>query len=231
MNSEDSRWLQALASLVLAGRWKEKLSVVELGAGSVGLAGLFAAALLPESDVFLSDGNAESVGNLSLVAEANPGLQLRSGLLRWGEELGREVDVALAADCFFFDEGREPLLRTLTAALKTGGEAICVAPSRNGTFEKFVRLAEDSGAFEVRTERDRFVSQFAAAGFETSDKDRHLPLVLRLRKLDKEDGYTLQHSSSGFSLLHYCTVALSTLYSRNEVRVCIFPLSSVTKQH
>lgn len=59
-------------------------------------------------------------------------------LVRWANGVGdltRDFDVVICADCLFFDEGRAQLLECLKKALKPGGIAIVIAPSRSGTFE------------------------------------------------------------------------------------------------
>ena len=52
--------------------------------------------------------------------------------------MNEQYDVIISADCLFFDEGRPQLLECLKKALKPGGTAIIVAPSRSGTFEVIV---------------------------------------------------------------------------------------------
>lgn len=61
--------------------------------------------------------------------------------IKWANganELTEQYDVIISADCLFFDEGRPQLLECLKKALKPGGTAIIVAPSRSGTFEVIV---------------------------------------------------------------------------------------------
>ena len=65
--------------------------------------------------------------------------QMRFHSLRNGaNDLSEQYDVIISADCLFFDEGRPQLLECLKKALKPGGTAIIVAPSRSGTFEVIV---------------------------------------------------------------------------------------------
>jgi len=59
-------------------------------------------------------------------------------LIKWAngsKDLEQDYDVIICADCLFFDEGRPQLLECLKKALRSGGTAIIVAPSRSGTFE------------------------------------------------------------------------------------------------
>ena len=55
--------------------------------------------------------------------------------------MNEQYDVIISADCLFFDEGRPQLLECLKKALKPGGTAIIVAPSRSGTFEVVIVAA------------------------------------------------------------------------------------------
>jgi 2-polyprenyl-3-methyl-5-hydroxy-6-metoxy-1,4-benzoquinol methylase len=60
-------------------------------------------------------------------------------LIKWSngmpEDLIGTFDVVVSADCLFFDEGRQHFLKCLNDALRPGGIAIVIAPSRTGTFE------------------------------------------------------------------------------------------------
>lgn len=119
-------------------------SVLELGAGMTGLAGLIVSQTCQPSRVLITDGNDNSVENLSIVLEENQNLghvqeNVSVQLLKWNngaKELDQDqFDVIICADCLFFDDGRPQLLECLVNALKPGGTAIVVAPSRSGTFE------------------------------------------------------------------------------------------------
>ena len=64
--------------------------------------------------------------------------KVSSRLVKWAngsKDLKMDYDVIICADCLFFDEGRPQLLECLKKALRGGGTAIIVAPSRSGTFE------------------------------------------------------------------------------------------------
>ena len=68
-------------------------------------------------------------------------LTLNFQCIKWANganDLSEQYDVIISADCLFFDEGRPQLLECLKKALKPGGTAIIVAPSRSGTFEVIV---------------------------------------------------------------------------------------------
>ncbi len=111
-------------------------------------------------------------------------------LLKWSngaKDLDQEYDIVICADCLFFDEGRPQLLNCLLKALKPGGSAIIVAPSRSGTFEDFVELTQSSQSFVVSAE----VTQFSDPFLNVLDKlqkdsrfipNLHSPKILRLEK-------------------------------------------------
>ena len=120
-------------------------SVIELGAGMAGLAGLIVAQACNATDVTLTDGNENSVNNLNVIIPEN---QFKASVtaqkLEWSnkefDKTSRQYDIAICADCLFFDEGRTQLMSTLAKVLKHSGLAILVAPSRSGTFDDFVHL-------------------------------------------------------------------------------------------
>ena len=123
--------------------FKDK-NVLELGAGMTGLAGLIVSQTCSPKNVLITDGNENSVENLTIVVNENKRLGLieedkvSSELVKWAngaKDLKMNFDVIICADCLFFDEGRPQLLECLKKALRSGGTAIIVAPSRSGTFE------------------------------------------------------------------------------------------------
>ena len=138
-------------------------SVLELGAGMTGLAGLVVGQACGAKHVLITDGNDNSVENLEIIVEENKNLNLIQNVsskvspdkfefpaqklilnfqcIKWANganDLSEQYDVIISADCLFFDEGRPQLLECLKKALKPGGTAIIVAPSRSGTFEVIV---------------------------------------------------------------------------------------------
>ena len=122
--------------------------MIEIGAGMTGLAGLIVAQACGSQNVTLTDGNEVSVKNLSAIIKENK-LESRvsSRLFKWNDteksEKEKELpkyDVAICADCVFFDEGRPQLISCLANSLKSGGLAIVVAPMRSGTLENFLKV-------------------------------------------------------------------------------------------
>jgi len=169
-------------------------SVLELGAGMTGLAGLVVGQACGAKHVLITDGNDNSVENLEIIVEENKNLNLiqnvSSKCIKWANganDLSEQYDVIISADCLFFDEGRPQLLECLKKALKPGGTAIIVAPSRSGTFEDFVDLTIKSKAFVVSAVIRDYSAKVTAA-LEKLEKDSkfipnlHCPKVLRLEK-------------------------------------------------
>jgi len=187
-------------------------SVLELGAGMTGLAGLVVGQACGAKHVLITDGNDNSVENLEIIVEENKNLNLIQNVsskviqvkieflaqkiilnfqcIKWANganDLSEQYDVIISADCLFFDEGRPQLLECLKKALKPGGTAIIVAPSRSGTFEDFVDLTIKSKAFVVSAVIRDYSAKVTAA-LEKLEKDSkfipnlHCPKVLRLEK-------------------------------------------------
>ena len=123
-------------------------SVIEIGAGMTGLAGLIVAQACDSQNVTLTDGNEVSVKNLAAIIKENKlNAKVSSRLFKWNntdestkEKVLPQYDVAICADCVFFDEGRPQLMSCLANSLKSGGIAIVVAPMRSGTLDDFVKV-------------------------------------------------------------------------------------------
>jgi len=170
-------------------------TVVELGAGMTGLAGLIVAAECHPDKVVLTDGNEKSVDNLRNIIQNNPfycgdGEKVTAGVLRWDQDPGSELrgsaDVVLCSDCLFFDEGRAPLLQCLKQLLTTDGVVVMIQPRRRGTMQKFIDLVVKDGYF--RHELSEKISDSIQEILETkiaTDKmyeaDIHRSLLLTLR--------------------------------------------------
>lgn len=115
-------------------------TVLELGAGMVGLAGL-AAAKLGAREVVLTDGNSKSVENMQVIIEKNRMCgKLSSTLLKWDQHIGlrKSFDRIICADCLFFSAEHEALLSCTYSHLESGGVAYFMAPDRHGTAKRFL---------------------------------------------------------------------------------------------
>jgi len=168
------------------------MDVLEVGAGMSGLAGLVIARFASPKTVTITDGNPDCVDLLkhnieinfpssaalssSLVGEetvsdAVPARRaLSARLVRWDRH-GRyerdSVDVVVGADCLFFEWCHEDLLHLLSSVLRPSGVAFLIAPSRGGSLERFVKLAQAHFRVEVARHFNAHIS-----GVHTSLKER-----------------------------------------------------------
>lgn len=169
----------------------------ELGSGMAGLAGLglVAHAPVPFARVDITDGNAQSVANLAFCVAANaapkPPVQVHTKLLRWDRTAAfaaserHQFDLVLASDCLFFEDFHVDLAHTIHELLRPmTGECLLLQPSRNGSMERFVAVAERQGltvercdAFDPDVARKHVELVASRADYEP---DVHLPVLLRV---------------------------------------------------
>ena len=122
-------------------------SVIEIGAGMTGLAGLIVSQACCSQSVTLTDGNEVSVKNLAAIIKENKlEAHVTSHILKWEDtdkydKMAAKYDIAICSDCLFFDQGRAQLVNCLAKILKPStGLAIVIAPKRSGTLDNFVDL-------------------------------------------------------------------------------------------
>lgn len=145
-------WLseECLAYYLLqtAKQLREK-SVLELGAGMTGLAGLCCAYYA--NHVTITDGNRRSVNNVSAIIARNQLTNCESTSFRWedSELLLEKFDLIIAADCFFHTDGHESFITVLEEHLKEDGTVILCAPERAGTLRSFLEKLFEKGTFTV----------------------------------------------------------------------------------
>ncbi|XP_064601278.1 calmodulin-lysine N-methyltransferase-like [Liolophura sinensis] len=169
--------------------------VCEVGGGMTCLAGVFTAVCTEAAEVVLTDGNEESVNNLTYTVARNQqsvgSTKCSARLLRWGPdlnmpELESKFDSILCADCLFFDEGREHLVNMLSLMLKPGGQALMFAPTRGNTFHEFTKLALKTFELEVKKNYDDIVwnlhQKFLSQGNDVYVENLHYPVMLVLTK-------------------------------------------------
>ncbi|KAK8742989.1 hypothetical protein OTU49_001469, partial [Cherax quadricarinatus] len=162
-----------------------------LGGGMTCLAGMLVAASGVPSKIVLTDGNALSVNNVKVSLQRNDlPSETCARVLRWGaQEEGSppqgKFDVAMCADCLFFDEGRESLLLTLLTVLRPGGTALVVAPSRSGTFHMFASMCRPHFVVAVIEKYDHIVDQYVqkSAMDPYYNENLHFPLLMILKRL------------------------------------------------
>lgn len=170
-------------------------SVIELGGGMTCLAGVALSIMSDISYMELTDGNEDSVSNLDKIITRNSDqfkdTTVSSRVLRWGiddvdDDLSGVFDFVICADCFFFEEGRADLVKTIHQLLKHDGEAILFAPRRGDTFDAFVDLAKDLFNVCVKERYDDTVwdihGMMQDKGIEAYDSNIHYPLFLQMSK-------------------------------------------------
>ena len=167
----------------------EGLRVLELGGGMTAVAGLLLSATGLPANVTLTDGNEVSAESLRRVVErakSQGGSGLEAVQLRWddaGEVEARRgsFDLILSADCIFFTSQLASAMATLLAP---GGEALVMAPGREGTFDAF--QAEAREHFGEVEEVEKYSAQVwkaheACSGLQGYVEDIHYPRLLRCR--------------------------------------------------
>ena len=113
-------------------------------------------------------------------------------------------DAIIAADCLFFKDFHDDLIWVLAAALRNGGKAFLLQPSRSGSMHIFLGLVQASGYFEdpcIFDDYDDQVSAMHAQYMQESmakavdgeadrkalfDPDIHYPVLIVLTRGDKE---------------------------------------------
>ena len=147
------------------------LNFLELGGGYSSLASLFLAKFikLNKNQIKLSDelstkntkiynnytfhvtdGNQTSISHCQKLIKLNNLENIVSAsLLRWDDPSTYITNInfnyLLIADCFFFDDFREPLKNTVLYYFEKNPDlkVVCMAPSRSGTFERFLGLFDE----------------------------------------------------------------------------------------
>jgi len=182
---------ECLGVYCLAERSKyEGLRVLELGGGMTSIAGLLLSATGCPASVTLTDGNEVSAESLVRVVErqarSQGGSSLEARLLRWDDAHEVEAqrgsyDLILSADCIFFTSQLASAMATLLAP---GGEALVMAPGREGTFAAFQAEAQEH--FGEVEEVEKYSAQVwkaheACSGLQGYVEDIHYPRLLRCR--------------------------------------------------
>lgn len=144
--------------------------VLELGGGMSCMAGLVIAKYGSADKIHVTDGNIKSIENVRSIIKYNDLESLATcSVLKWESsdfDNTEQYDVVLVADCLFFDEVREDLVRTIRAYLADEGVAYVMAPQRGDTLDRFVSTSRRLG--------------FECAKYEKYDDvvwERHLQLL------------------------------------------------------
>ncbi|XP_072031907.1 calmodulin-lysine N-methyltransferase-like [Amphiura filiformis] len=175
-------------------------NVCELGGGMTCLAGVIVAVCSDASHVLLTDGNENSVTNVSSIIERNKTLfgktEVTGRELKWNErekfdDLSGQYDHIICADCLFFDQYRQDLVDTIDCLLKPGGTASIFAPYRGTTLQAFCDLAKVKFNVDVQLNYDATLwqkhQQMLTKGKEIYDENIHYPVFITLTKMDAKE--------------------------------------------
>ena len=157
------------------------------------LAGCMVACTGDTRSCHLTDGNTTSVHNLQLIVDtitdsgAAGDTSLEAFQLRWDqtdENYHDKYDVILSADCLFFKETCQSLVRSIHNMLRPNGKAVIVAPNREGTFDNFKNLAEELFTVEEIVDYSSEVTKAHESCLSDSsyNPDIHYPKLLILSK-------------------------------------------------
>lgn len=109
-------------------------------------------------------------------------------MLKWDQRPTNicHYDVVLAADCLFFDEARDDLVRTIAATIAIGGIALVAAPKRGTTLYEFINMAQQEGLVcTVQQNYNALVWERHSKQvlYNTLyDADSHYPLLISITK-------------------------------------------------
>lgn len=171
-------------------------SVLELGGGMTGLAGLMLSLTGLPSCVRLTDGNLASVNNIRHIIKANEEnfgmVDISAEVLVWNQEFLDSdypvFDYVICADCLFFTELHSCLAQVICKLLALGGEALLFNPRRSGTLHQFLQLVAVKGSLRVE-EREKYEEEVWRRHERLCEEedccnnykpDLHYPVMLRL---------------------------------------------------
>ncbi|XP_052057960.1 calmodulin-lysine N-methyltransferase-like [Mytilus californianus] len=172
-------------------------NVCELGGGMTCLAGIAMCMLSEANHILVTDGNEDSVLNLSKIIQDKENKvsfkveDCETRVLRWGDgeleqDLTNKFDFVLCADCLFFEEGREDLIKKVFNLLKDEGTSLMFAPKRGTTFDDFVSLAKSVFNVEVMENYDDTIwdlhCKLKTDANGLYDENIHYPLFMKLTK-------------------------------------------------
>lgn len=168
--------------------------VLELGGGMSCMAGLIIAKYGSADKIHVTDGNVKSIENVRAIIKYNDLESAAScSVLKWeNSDIDRleRYDIILVADCLFFDEVREDLVRTIGAHLADDGTAHVMAPQRGDTLDRFVNASRRLGFDCAKYERyDDVVWERHLQLLNSNtcyDPSLHYPILLKLTRSNRD---------------------------------------------
>ena len=132
-------------SLPILSQLSPAHTVVELGVGMAGIAGL-ALAKSSNTNVLLTDGHPDAVDNNKINIQMNIFLgNVQCERLLWSVDVQihrEEADLVLCSDCTHFQEHHAALMITLANLLKIDGTAVLCQPPRAKSLDRFLTLCD-----------------------------------------------------------------------------------------
>jgi len=122
--------------------------VLELGAGSSGMAALCSYFKWKPHKVTITDGKLENLSSIEKTVQINSLVDtpIEVNELVWGDcKLNHKYELILAADCLFFEQYHKSLLGTLKQAMDQNSVAMLLNPKRGASMDRFLTLAVQTG--------------------------------------------------------------------------------------
>ncbi|KAL3901537.1 MAG: hypothetical protein SGCHY_000521 [Lobulomycetales sp.] len=165
-------------------------SVLELGCGSAGLAGLALAFTHRPSRVVLTDGNPKCISRLCETISLNSlHCPVEAKKLLWdSDHLHETFDYIIVSDCLYEHEYHGALLSTLQEHLSESGRIFLMNPVRGNSFSRFHDLVASCSDFavDVHEKYDDTVwaihKRLQTESSRTYDSNKNYPVLSVLRR-------------------------------------------------
>jgi predicted nicotinamide N-methyase len=186
--TQDSALYQLLP--ILSSKVYQRHTIIEVGSGMAGIAGLWMAMRSPAARVILTDGHPESVENNWVHIYMNHlSSQVSCEKLLWSTDIsihGETADLILGSDCTHFEEHHTGLMITIAHILKVGGSAILCQPPRAKSLQNFLNLCHrTTNLWNITHVQEPIIEQKHQESVQDPfyDPNIHRPCIVLLQKL------------------------------------------------
>lgn len=176
-------------SLPILSKLSSTHTVVELGVGMAGIAGL-ALAKVVCTNILLTDGHPDAVDNNKVNIQMNSLLgNVQCERLLWSVDVQihqEEADLVLCSDCTHFQEHHASLMITLANLLKIDGTAVLCQPPRAKSLGRFLTLCDSmAGLWDIKRVSEPGLERLHQTSLHNPsyDPNLHFPCLVVLRKL------------------------------------------------
>ena len=176
-------------SLPILSKLSSDHTVVELGVGMAGIAGLALAKAFTTS-VLLTDGHPDAVDNNKVNVQMNSLLgYVQCERLLWSVDVQihhEEADLVLCSDCTHFQEHHAALMITLANLLKIDSTAVLCQPPRAKSLGRFLNLCDSmAGLWDITRVPEPALERLHQTSLlnPSYDPNLHFPCLVVLRKL------------------------------------------------